>query len=476
VMRKMVIALAFVVAGCSGGGAVTAEEAPATSRQLQWPKAFHACKNAAVDIYILSPTSNPRVFGAIVGAGVIINKQGYVLTNSHVAECGGQRLVGLYGGEKLPYRVVARNDPLDLAVIKIVSGRTFTPVKIGRSSGLKNGDLVFAIGNPEAEGHSVTIGKVTSTAANWGYQWGEGGTWYHNMIATDTAIGPGYSGGPLINGRGELVGLSCGTMTGGSQSTGFAIPVDTIIERLSEVLDVQDPRGFVLGMTVAGLGPAAVTKVVEGSPAGAAGLKAGDVITAINGKPVTVGCDFYLALLDRNGGDVLKLTFGRGKKTNETALTLGRIPLRPAEKIAGLVNGVDFEYYEGRWQKLPDFDKLEPAKTGVAATIDAKPYAGRDRFALRFKGYVRVPKDGRYVFYTASDDGSRLWIGGKLVVDNDGLPGPVGRKGYISLEAGLHPITVTFFELSGGDSLWVSYEGPGLQTQWIPKSALFRKP
>lgn len=76
----------------------------------------------------------------------------------------------------------------------------------------------------------------------------------------------------------------------------------------------------------------------------------------------------------------------------------------------------------------------------------------------------------------ASDDGSRLWIGDKLGVDNDGLHGPVGRKGYISLKAGLHPITVTFFELSGGDSLWVSHEGPGVQTQWVPKSALFRKP
>ena len=450
-----------------------------------WTAAFDSCKDSAVDVFILTPTDRPDVFFAVVGAGVIINEAGYILTNSHVAMQEGRRLIGLYGGEKLPYQVVARNNALDLAVIKIVAdpptaplNRKFTPARIGRSGVLKIGDTVFAVGNPEGSEHMVAVGQVTNPTANWGYQWGDGGTWYHDMIGTNAGIRSGYSGGPLFNMSAELVGISCGSMTGDDSDTGFAIPIDRVIEMMPQVLDLEGPRGFVLGMNVAALGPGAVIEVAKGSPAEEAGLEVDDVVTSINGKPVKVGLDFYLELMNAQGGDKLALETVRGGSPKKTTLTLGTVPLHDAQKVENLAPGVRFEYYETKksWASLPDFDALTPVKTGVAATIDAVPYQGRDRYGLRFDGYIKVPADGPYVFYLASDDGSRLWLDDKLVVDNDGLHGPVGKKGYVSLKAGYHRITVTYFELSGGDSLYVSYDGPGIGTQWVPASVLFHAP
>jgi|GEM_PF-1940064 len=469
--------------GCQARDAKPENTEPAAL--LDWPSVFDSCKDSAVDVFILSPTDRPDVFFAVVGAGVIINEAGYILTNSHVAMQEGRRLVGLYGGEKLPYQVVARNNALDLAVIKIVAdpptaplSRKFKPARIGRSGALKIGDAVFAVGNPEGSEHMVAAGQVTNPTANWGYQWGDGGTWYHDMIGTNAGIRQGYSGGPLFNMQGELVGISCGLMTDEASNTGFAIPIDRVIQMMPQVLDLEGPRGFVLGMNVAALGPGAVIEVTKGSPADAAGLEVGDVVTSVNGKPVKVGLDFYLELLNAHGGDKLALEMARGGSPKKTTLTLGIVPLQDAEEVENLEPGVRFEYYETKesWASLPDFDSLTPVKTGIAATIDATPYQGRDRYALRFNGYISVPADGPYVFYLASDDGSRLWLDGKLVVDNDGLHGPVGKKGYVSLKAGHHRIEVTYFELSGGDSLYVSYDGPGVPTQWVPASVLFHAP
>ncbi|MBN1126310.1 MAG: lamin tail domain-containing protein [Sedimentisphaerales bacterium] len=140
--------------------------------------------------------------------------------------------------------------------------------------------------------------------------------------------------------------------------------------------------------------------------------------------------------------------------------------------IGGGESGLHYEYFEGNWDLLPDFDLLAPIEEGTTSNFDISVRNQDDYFGFRFTGYVSVPADGEYTFYTSSDDGSRLWIDTTLVVDNDGLHGAQEVGGSITLTAGAHPITVTMFEKGGDEVLTVSYQGPGISKQLIPDAAL----
>ncbi|HEX8428735.1 PA14 domain-containing protein [Hymenobacter sp.] len=155
--------------------------------------------------------------------------------------------------------------------------------------------------------------------------------------------------------------------------------------------------------------------------------------------------------------------------TNASSLGL-RNPDNPTNAASGL----DYFYYEGAWSSVPNFSALTPAKTGNIGTYSLSPRNRSDYFAFRYTGYIDVPTDGTYTFYTTSDDGSVLTIGGAVVVNNDGLHGQVERSGTIGLKAGKHAITVGFFEGGAGEVLSVSYAGPGINKQTIPASVLYR--
>ncbi|UOG73407.1 PQQ-dependent sugar dehydrogenase [Hymenobacter tibetensis] len=147
--------------------------------------------------------------------------------------------------------------------------------------------------------------------------------------------------------------------------------------------------------------------------------------------------------------------------------------LRVADIVSNPVAALDYTYYEGIWDNVPDFTSLTPAARGSVATFSPGPRLREDDFAFRYTGYVRVATDGVYTFYTSSDDGSQLFIGSTLVVDNNGLHGTQERSGQIGLKAGLHAITVGFFERGGDQILDVSYAGPGLAKTLVPGTALF---
>jgi len=160
------------------------------------------------------------------------------------------------------------------------------------------------------------------------------------------------------------------------------------------------------------------------------------------------------------------------KKREPTHLTKPREPENPAGAVAGLT----YEYFEGAWNELPDFDTLTPAAKGTTENFDLTKCKRQEQVGLRLRGFLQVPKDGVYNFTTISDDGSKLWIGKTEVVSNDGLHPPQEMVGDIHLKAGKHAITVTFFENSGGEHLEVFWDGPDLPRQKIPPTALFRAP
>ncbi len=211
------------------------------------------------------------------------------------------------------------------------------------------------------------------------------------------------------------------------------------------------------------------------------------IAEAINISALPVGTyDAYLNLADSNPALALRpeysIQFANGNvweastgynKLAQTVVKTG-ITLRTPENPVNTVSGLEYKYYEGSWNVLPDFTSLAAAKNGTSATPDLSQRNRDDQFGFSYTGYVNVPTDGSYTFYTSSDDGSKLYIGSTAVVNNDGLHGVQEASGSIGLKAGKHAIKVVFFEQGGGQVLAVSYAGPGITKQVIPASAYYR--
>ncbi len=229
-----------------------------------------------------------------LGSGFVINASGYIITNNHVVENATEIKVTFADGRELPAKVLGRDAKTDLALLKVAA--TGLPVMpLGDSSRLLVGEPVMAIGNPFGLEQTVTTGIVSATGRVIG-----GGP-YDDFIQTDASINPGNSGGPLIDARGQVIGINTAifSQTGGSVGIGFAIPINltkTVVAQLAESGHVT--RAF-LGVTVQRVTPALaqsfhlpastgalVSAVTEGSPAMKAGVKPGDVITTYDGRPI----------------------------------------------------------------------------------------------------------------------------------------------------------------------------------------------
>lgn len=160
--------------------------------------------------------------------------------------------------------------------------------------------------------------------------------------------------------------------------------------------------------------------------------------------------------------------------TNTTYTATYAGELRNPENPVNTVSGVNYSYYEGNWTALPNFNALTAIKTGNTPNFNLSSRNVNDFFAFSFTGYITVPTDGIYTFFTRSDDGSKLFIGSTEIVNNDNLHGSVEKSGKIGLKAGTHIITVTYFERTGSEVLDVSYSGPGITKALIPTTALSR--
>ena len=138
-------------------------------------------------------------------------------------------------------------------------------------------------------------------------------------------------------------------------------------------------------------------------------------------------------------------------------------------------NGINFKYFEGKWEKIPDFSILQPLDEGITKDISLKKKKSPNYFGFEFSGFIRIPEDGVYTFYTSSDDGSDLYIDDKKVVDNDFQHGIEEKSGIIALKKGYHPIKVSFFEFAGGEDLKVYIKGPGMKKQLISDDLLYHE-
>jgi S1-C subfamily serine protease len=452
-------------------GTLGAED-EASPRVTPTVKLVQRCAPAVVSLRSIRPVGDDGGAVLDIGSGSVIHSAGWILTNLHVVRDSVRGEAVFYDGSVLPFDVVAGFAPEDLAILRVRAAKPLPALPIGRSDDLLLGEPVLVIGNPGGLAHTVTTGIVSGL----GRVAATPGGLLAGAIQTNAAINGGNSGGPMINALGQQIGV-INSKQNGADSIGFAIPIDRVRRELPRVISAEERFGFRLGIETDALAREAIVNAVKsGSPAEAAGVRKGDVIRRLGEVAVRSGIDFHLALIGRKGGESLTLEIRREKKT--ITLTAKLVEITLAEPVAdtAMTPGLSFEVYEGSWSRLPDLGTVEIVGRGSIPKPMIPPgREGTDHFAVRVSGFVKVPKDGVYTFYSGSDDGSRLWIGGRRLADNDGLHAHSEAAGLIRLKAGLHPFDVRMFEASGGESLVVSWEGPGLSKREIPPEAFFRR-
>ena len=283
--------------------------------------------------------------GAGLGSGVIVSPKGYILTNYHVIEAADSVEVALNDGRKLKAKLVGADPESDLAILKVDPARPGAPdnavalpaITFGQMDNVRVGDVVLAIGNPFGVGQSVTMGIVSALGRSQ-----LGINTFENFIQTDAAINPGNSGGALTDAQGNLIGINTAiySRSGGSLGIGFAIPVSTARNIMEQIIQNGTVTRGWIGVEAQDITPelaesfglpgtdgALISGVVRNSPADAAGIRPGDVLLAVGGKPVRdpqVMLDLIAAL---NPGEAKPFKLRRDRAVIETQVKIGKRPV-----------------------------------------------------------------------------------------------------------------------------------------------------
>jgi serine protease Do len=290
-----------------------------------------------------------------VGSGVIVTKDGYLLTNNHVVDGADEVKISLQDGREFTAKVIGKDPKSDLAVIK-VDAKDLPFIEIADSDRIEVGDIVLAVGNPFGIGQTVTMGMVSATGrATLGLD-------YEDFIQTDAAINPGNSGGALVDAEGRLIGINTAILSrsGGNQGIGFAIPANLARDVMeSLVKDGKVTRGYV-GVMIQDVTPglakefkmkemkgALVSEVVPNGPADKAGLKSGDVIVEFNGKPVEDSRHLKLNVARVKPGDKVTAKILREGSAKSLDVTVKELPGTAQQAKADSKDADDFEALKG---------------------------------------------------------------------------------------------------------------------------------
>jgi Do/DeqQ family serine protease len=280
-----------------------------------------------------------------LGSGIVVSPTGYILTNNHVVEKASKLQITLSDGRNFSGKVVGNDPQTDVAVVKI-NADSLPVMPFANSDSARVGDLCFAIGNPFGQDHTVTMGIVSAKNRNL-----EMGTHIQNFIQTDAAINPGNSGGALINAKGELIGMNTMILTGGGGNMfgggeggnvgiGFAVPSNLAKQVMDQIeKNGKVSRGYLgaeLGNVTQELAPhlglkpgqegAYIANVTPNGPGAKSGLQRGDVVTAIDGRPVHSSDDLTMAVISHAPGSRVNLEVVRNGQPTKVEVTLGTRP------------------------------------------------------------------------------------------------------------------------------------------------------
>ncbi len=317
------------------------------------------------------------------GSGFVISKDGYVITNNHVIDGVKKVYVSLHNGKDLEATIVGTDAATDIALLKI-EGNDFAAIKIGSNEDAKVGSWVVAIGAPFGFEHTVTAGIVSAKGRNVGEQ-------YIPYIQTDVAINPGNSGGPLINMKGEVIGINSKilSLSGGSNGLSFSIPIDLVMDVVGQIKDTGNVLRGYLGVNYQEVSfelaktfgldrseGALITVVSPDSPAEKAGIKPGDIVLKVDDKTIKNSVELPFIIGRYRPGREAELLIARdGKKLNLT-LEIGSRNPEIAQQSSPTKKGKDsLEWLGAEFRDIPEeLQKRSNIHNGVIVTsVDSGP-------------------------------------------------------------------------------------------------------
>jgi S1-C subfamily serine protease len=340
--------------GSSTSSTITASDSSANLAEAVSTKCLPSV--VSIDVYGTSSSSATSIFDYLngnmdsgttetqtaTGSGVIISKDGYIITNEHVTEDGTSYKINV-NGKTLDAKLVGADSSSDVAVLKIDAGQDLTAVELGDSDTIRTGEWVMSIGSPFGLEQSVATGIISATSrsqiADSSNSESSSTKIYPNMIQTDAAINPGNSGGALVNENGQLIGINTliTSSSGNYSGVGFAIPVNYAIGIARDLIEGKSPTYAQLGVSCTTITSsiaqrygfdvsegAYVSQVTSGSGADNAGIKRGDIITEFEGEKVESSSDLTLDVRKKNPGDKVKVKFMRDNKEETVEVTLGK--------------------------------------------------------------------------------------------------------------------------------------------------------
>jgi serine protease Do len=335
-----------------------------------------------------SPQMGPRRSSAL-GSGVIIDSNGYILTNNHVVEKADRIRVKMTGSNtEYDAKVIGTDPETDLAVIKIDAHHQLAPAKVGNSDAVQVGDWAVAIGSPFGLQATVTAGIISAKERDLG---GGAEHQFQKFLQTDAAINPGNSGGPLLNINGEVIGINTAiaSASGGYQGVGFALPINTAAKVYNQIIkNGKVTRGAIgIGFREANqdllraygaTSGVFVENVEANGPAEKAGIKPEDIIVALDGKPIKDGQELVNRVSETPVGSKLNITVLRDKKKQDFNVTIGD----RAQVVAGRLGR------GGAQPNEPGKSESTPAKFGIS--IENLTQARKDSMGIKEKGGVLV--------------------------------------------------------------------------------------
>ena len=340
--------------------------------------------------------------GTALGSGFIIDKNGIVVTNSHVIQGAEDIVVSVNGSTEYKAKVIGKDPYMDLAVLKIESDEKFKPVNFGNSDKARVGDWVIAIGNPFGFGGTVTSGIISSRNRDIGL------TRYDDFIQTDASINQGNSGGPLFNLNGEVIGINTAIIApgqSGSIGIGFAIPSNPAAKVINQLLEFGETKRGWLGVRIQEVtkeiaeverlekaSGALVASVAEKSPADKAGIKAGDIILEFDGKKVDTMRKLPKLVAQTKVGKRVTLKIWRNQKLISKKVLLGR--LESSE-----------EFREEKKDELKTSESIEIEELKISVRDLSKDDVLKRKLPKNTKGVVvtEISQDSPLLFVSVND-------------------------------------------------------------------------